>query len=288
MSSSTLMSNHLETDSAELKSYISKFFADKANEFTAQMKTHMDSLVEKKITNYYEAFNMEDFKDFEIKTRLQGSFITHCYIFSEDSYIYRNTQHNQYHCGNGQQEHVYVSPPIKHFLTIPMLHCIKSIFTRDLSNPSDSIKNIIENMLQNPKYFMTNCTEFEETCRKEYALIKEQKQELERLIKARVENAEYYSDLEKKIEEVETKEWFIQQERQKIKEERSRLFAVKQKLDLMKQELNNERDAFEKEKRSQEIKNIDLDDYFELPVAEIVSPTIAESILFTSQPFADL
>lgn len=48
MSSSTLMSNHLETDSAELKSYISKFFADKANEFTAQMKTHMDSLVEKK------------------------------------------------------------------------------------------------------------------------------------------------------------------------------------------------------------------------------------------------
>jgi hypothetical protein len=99
---------------------------------------------------------------------------------------------------------------------------------------------------------------------------------------------EYYSDLEKKIEQVESKERVIQQERQKIQEERSRLFAVKQKLDLMKRELDMERDAFEKEKRSQEIKNIDLDDYFELPVAEIVSPTIAESILFTSQPFADL
>lgn len=278
MSSSTLMSNHLETDSAELKSYISKFFADKANEFTAQMKTHMDSLVEKKITNYYEAFNSEPFEDFQIGYQMSGCIDSHQFKISINTYTHIFQRNVQY------SNAPIISPPIKHSLTIPMLHCIKSIFTRGISCPSEGIRNIIENMLQNPKYFMTNCTEFEETCRKEYELIKEQKQELGRLIKEQVENVEYYSDLEKKIEEVETKEWFIQQERQKIKEERSRLFAVKQKLDLMKQELNNERDAFEKEKRSQEIKNIDLDDYFELPVSEIVSPTIAESILFRSHP----
>jgi hypothetical protein len=51
----------------------------------------------------------------------------------------------------------------------------------------------------------------------------------------------------------------------------------------MKQELQLERDAFEKEKRDHEIKNIDLDDYFQIPVATVVatkvSPTIGETIL---------
>jgi len=281
MSSSTLMSNRLETDSEELKGYISKFFADKAFEFTVQMKQHMDSLMEKKIMNYYEEFDTEPFKDFEINTRMYGGWKTHCFIFSKNSYIYRETQHSQYH--NGCPDPVRDSHPIKHFLTIPMLHCIKSIFTINLSEPDNSIKNIIENMIKNPKYFMTNCAEFEATCKKEYALIKEQKQELQRLIEERNENREYYSELEKKIEQVESKERFIERERQKIQEERARLLAVKQKLDLMKQELQLERDAFEKEKKVHDIKNIDLDDYFEIPVATVVaskiSPTVGETIL---------
>ena len=94
--------------------------------------------------------------------------------------------------------------------------------------------------------------------------------------------------LEKKEIEIIIEKSSMMAERTKLMEEKRSLFMVKQKLDLMKRELDMERDAFEKEKREHEIKNIDLDDYFELPIAEIVSPTIAESILFTSQPFADL
>ena len=264
------MSNQLETDSAELKSYISKFFADKANEFTAQMKTHMDSLVEKKITRYYDDSNTEPFQDFVVGIT---DTYNHQYIFSINSYIVKTDGSPYRHT-------------IKHNLTPPMLQSIKIIFngtglhTLHWAEPTH---NIFKKMIENPKYFMTNCTEFEETCRKEYALIKEQKQELERLIEEEVENREYYSELEKKIEQVESKERVIQQERQKIQEERSRLFAVKQKLDLMKRELDMERDEFEKEKRKHEIKNIDLDDYFEIPVATVVatkvSPTVGETIL---------
>jgi len=277
MSSSTLMSSRVETDAEELKEYISKFFADKANEFTVQMKQHMDSAVEKKITNYYQDFDTEPFEDFQIGTHMSGSSESHQFKFSINTYTYIHQQMVQY--SSGPRE----SPPMKHYLTVPMLHCIKSIFTRPLSDPSNSIRGIIENMIKNPKYFMTNCTEFEETCKKEYAIIKEQKDELERLIEEQIENQEYYSELEKKIEQVEAKEKVIERERQKIQQERAQFFAVKQKLDLMKQELQLERDAFEKEKRDHEIKNIDLDDYFQIPVATVVatkvSPTIGETIL---------
>ena len=282
MSSSTLMSNHLETDSTELKSYISKFFADKAFEFTVQMKQHMDTLMEKKITNYYQEFDAEPFEDFEIETRMNGSFDCHKYIFSINSYIYRHTQYAQY--SNGCPPVVRDSPPTNHYLTLNMLQSIKSIFKcTSYLKPTENVNVVIQNMIQNPKYFMTNCTEFEETCKKEYALIKEQKEELERLIEEEVENREYYRELEKKIEQVEAKERMIEHERQKIQQERAQFFAVKQKLDLMKQELQLERDAFEKEKRKHEIKNIDLDDYFQIPVATVVatkvSPTIGETIL---------
>jgi hypothetical protein len=259
------MTNHLEIGSdleayfkaEEVKEHISKFFADKSN---------------------------DTFEDFRIGYQMSGCIDSHTFKISINTYTHiyqRNT-----YGGNGPME----SPPIKHSLTIPMLHCIKSIFTRGISCPSEGIRNIIENMLQNPQYFMTSCVEFEETCKKEYAIIKEQKEELERVIEEQnkhkeelermveeqVENREYYRELEKKI-------GVIEYERQKIQEERARMLAVKQKLDLMKQELQLERDAFEKEKKVYEIKNIDLDDYFEIPVATVVatkvSPTIGETIL---------
>ena len=277
MSSSTLMSNHLETEAEELKEYISKFFADKANEFTAQMKTHMDSVVEKKITNYYQEFDSEPFEDFEIETRMNGSLESHKYIFSINSYIYRHTLYVQY---NNFPHQVRDSPPTNHYLTLNMLQSIKSIFKcTSYLKPTENVNVVIQRMIQNPKYFMTNCTEFEATCKKEYALIKEQKQELDRLIEEEVENREYYSELEKKIEQVESKERVIEHERQKIQEDRARMFAVKQKLDLMKQELQLERDAFEKEKKKHEIKNIDLDDYFQIPVATVVATKVGETIL---------
>jgi hypothetical protein len=264
------MSNRVETDAEELKGYISKFFADKANEFTVQMKQNMDSLMEKKITNYYEDFDSEPFKDFVV-----GILDTynHQYIFSINSYIVKSDGNPHTHT-------------IKHNLTPHMLQSIKIIFngtglhTLNWALPTH---DIFKKMIQNPKYFMTNCAEFEETCKKEYALIKEQKQELARLIKEEIKNQEYYSELEKKIEQVEFKERMIERERQKIHEERARLLAVKQKLDLMKQELQLERDAFEKEKKVHDIKNIDLDDYFQIPVATVVAtkvtPTIGETIL---------
>lgn len=87
-------------------------------------------------------------------------------------------------------------------------------------------------------------------------------------------------EINKKIQiDLEQKEIQIKEQETKLLEEKRKLFAVKQKLDLMKQELQLERDEFENEKRKHEIKNIDLDDYFEIPVATIVSPTIGEMIL---------
>jgi hypothetical protein len=253
------MTNHLEIGSdldayfkaEEVKEHISKFFADKSN---------------------------DTFEDFQTFYQTPGTSDTHRFNISINSYTYIF----QRHAYGGSSP--CIGPTIKHSLTIPMLHCIKSIFT------ISDIKDIIENMLQNPQYFMTNCVEFEETCKKEYAIIKEQKQELERvieeqnkhkeelerMIEEQVENREYYRELEKKI-------GVIEYERQKIQEERARMFAVKQKLDLMKQELQLERDAFEKEKKVHDIKNIDLDDYFEIPVATVVAtkvtPTVGETIL---------
>ena len=259
------MTNRVETEAEELKEYISKFFADKANEFTVQMKQHMDSLMEKKITSYYQEFDSEPFKDFQKSIKDSGGN-RQCYI-SIDSYKITTTNWSQ---------------TIKHSLTPHMLNTLKSIFERHDFLDECTSGPIFIKMLQNPKYFMTNCTEFEETCKKEYALIKEQKQELDRLIEEEVENREYYRELEKKIEQVEAKERVIEHERQKIQEERTRMFAVKQKLDLMKQELQLERDAFEKEKKKHEIKNIDIDDYFQIPVATVVAtkvPTVGETIL---------
>ena len=266
MSSSTLMSNRLETDAEELKGYISKFFADKANEFTVQMKQHMDSLVEKKITNYYQEFDAEPFEDFQIRTTGYNGLNQRLYKISLNSYkVSSDTWSQEY----------------KHHLSPLMLINLKSILHGCSCGDWDTYTKIFEKMIKNPKYFMTNCTEFEATCKKEYAIIKEQKQELQRLIEEQIENQEYYSELEKKIEQVEAKEKVIERERQKIQQERAQFFSVKQKLDLMKQELQLERDAFEKEKRDHEIKNIDLDDYFQIPLATVVevSPTIGETIL---------
>ena len=74
---------------------------------------------------------------------------------------------------------------------------------------------------------------------------------------------------EAKMEETEKVHQTLQVNLQKVEsillEEKKKLFKVKQKMDLMKQE--REREAFEKEKREHEIHTIDLDDYFELPVA---------------------
>jgi len=262
------MSNHLETEAEELKGYISKFFADKANEFTVQMKVHMDSLMEKKITNYYQEFDSEPFNDFEIRFVAQNAHNPRCYTISVNSYKVTTP---------------YWSQEYKHHLTPLMLINLKSIF-QNYERECEPVFKIFINMIENPKYFMTNCAEFESTCKKEYALIKEQKEELARLIKEQIENQEYYNELEKRITQVESKERVVEHERQKIQEERAYFFAVKQKLDLMKRELDRERDAFEKEKREQEIKNIDLDDYFQIPVATVVSPTVGETML----EFADL
>lgn len=86
---------------------------------------------------------------------------------------------------------------------------------------------------------------------------------------------------EAKFEETEKIHLKLQVNLQKVKdeestlfEEKNKLFKVKQKLDLMKQELEREREAFEKEKREHEIHTIDLEDYFELPVAHILPNTI--------------
>lgn len=214
----------------------------------------------------------EPFQDFVVGIT---DTYNHQYIFSINSYIVKSHGNPYTHT-------------VKHNLTPPMLQIIKSIFngtglhTLHWAEPTHVI---FKKMIDNPKYFMTNCTEFEETCRKEYELIKEQKQELDKL---RIGLAHKETILEKKEIGIIIEKSSMMAERTKLMEEKRHLFMVKQKLDLMKRELDNERDAFEKEKKEHEIKNIDLDDYFELPIAEIVGPTIAESILFTSQPFADL
>jgi hypothetical protein len=82
---------------------------------------------------------------------------------------------------------------------------------------------------------------------------------------------------------LEKKEIRLNDEETKVLEEKKRLLSVKKRLDLMKRELQLERDAFEKEKREHDIKNIDLDDYFQIPVATVVatkvSPTVGEIIL---------
>jgi len=114
-----------------------------------------------------------------------------------------------------------------------------------------------------------------------------------KLDKLRIESQE--KEIQSKFEEnqkikleLEKKEIRLKEEETNLLEEKKKLFAVKQKLDLMKQELQLERDAFEKEKRVYDIKNIDLDDYFEIPVATVVAtkvtPTVGETIL----EYADL
>lgn len=204
------------------------------------------------------------------------------YYFFETLYIIQHKSSNISEFGPAQ--------PYDHSLTHEMLYTIK-YFQLSLGNWGGAFDNpnpeISGHALHKfrPELFRSQSPEkviFDKKTKSDKLKIELDQKEIQTKI-----------EINKKIQTIlEEKEIQIKEQETKLLEEKRKLFAVKQKLDLMKQELDMERDAFEKEKRKHEIKNIDLDDYFEIPVATVVatkvSPTIGEMIVGEFAEFSDL
>jgi len=236
MSASVILSKQLETESAELKEHISKFFDEKAKEFASSMKVQMDSFVDRKLTNYYHQEDSTPFKD--VYLRLQQTQFHPIYHLTFSRRFY--TVASESNSGKG------ITTTIPHKLTPSMIKIILKV--SDNGCPYSRIIRLIDH----PEYFMTDSTEFETTCRKEYALIESKKQELDSLLEEEQQKKDYYAELEERIKTVETKEKEIEIERQKLSEERAYLLEVKRKLALMKEEV---------EKEKAQIKSVNLDDF---------------------------
>jgi len=166
----------------------------------------------------------------------------------------------QYKCsGNGAE--FGPCQPYEHSLTREILYTLKH-FQLSLGNWSSSGYSPIGYELHRlrPELFKTKSPEkvnFEEKVKQNQAKFEAKFEETEKVLQ------KLQVDLQK-----------VKDEESNLLEEKKKLFKVKQKLDLMKQELEREREAFEKEKREHEIQTIDLDDYFELPVAHLLPNTI--------------
>jgi hypothetical protein len=238
MSSSVILSKQLEMESAELKEHISKFFDEKARDFAWSMKVKIDGFVDQKLSNYYHQEDSTPFKEFDIKISANGWGTNYHLRFSMNTYVIMSR-----HVGSNQDSPTHT---IKHNLTRPMLDTLKELFGKFVQiDSSDIVLSIIQKMIDNPKYFMTNSTEFETTCKKEYAFIKSKKKELNELLEEQKQKKEYYIELESKKKDIEI-------ERKKLSEERAYLLEVKRKLFIMKEEV---------EKEKAQIKSVNLNDF---------------------------
>lgn len=247
MSASVILSKQLQTESSELKEHISKFFDEKAKEFATSMKEKMDGFVDRKLTSYYHEPETSPFKEFNIcPTRVDspggngfGSVSygpLYTFMFYEKTYTVTTIS-------GGQPPTVRTET---HHLNRNELDALKYV-----CSPSVSYDCIMR-MMGISKYFKPKSSEFETTCREEYALIESKKQELDALLEEQQQKKEYYAELEEKIKKVELKEKELEIERQKLSEERSYLLEVKRKLVLMKEEV---------EKEKAQIKSVNLDDF---------------------------
>lgn len=130
--------------------------------------------------------------------------------------------------------------------------CLRDTFTERMK--------IIED---NPEYFKTNCSNFETTCKKEYEIINQQKEELQKLTDENIAKIEYYKSLELKIIDIEKQEKQIIEDNKKIQEDKNNLMIVKKRLSVMKTEIEKEKKELEKEKNKHKLENFDMDKYFD-------------------------
>jgi len=84
------------------------------------------------------------------------------------------------------------------------------------------------------------------------------------------------------------KESILEKKEIRLNEEETKVLEEKKRLLRVKQELQSDRDAFEKEKRSYEIKISILDDYFQIPVENVVATVLANRVSPTIGEYADL
>jgi len=161
-------------------------------------------------------------------------------------------------CGNGQA--FGACQPHDHSLTREILYTMKH-FQLSLGNWSSGYSPTGYDLHRlRPELFKTQSPEkvnFEKKVKQNQAMFEAKMEETEKV----------HQTLQVNLQKVKDEE-------SNLLEEKKKLFKVKQKLDLMKQELEREREAFEKEKKEHEIHTIDLDDYFELPVAHILPNTL--------------
>jgi len=247
MSASVILSKQLETESAELKEYISKFFDEKAKEFATSMKEKMDGFVYRKLENYYHQPDSSPFKEFTchiegLQTSGSGGFGSVSYAASQTFIFYER----YYTLTTSGQSPTMITQ--KHNLSRNELDAIKCV-----CSPGHRYNfGVVMAMMGISKYFKPNSGVFETTCREEYALIESKKQELGALLEEQQQKKDYYAELEEKIKKVESKEKELEIERQKLSEERAYLLEVKRKLVLMKEEV---------EKEKAQIKSVNLDDF---------------------------
>jgi hypothetical protein len=84
------------------------------------------------------------------------------------------------------------------------------------------------------------------------------------------------------------KERILERKEVILNEMETELLEEKKRLLMMKQQLQSDRDAFEKEKRSYEIKISILDDYFQIPVENVVATVVANRVSPTILEYIDL
>jgi len=294
-SSSTILTNILEDETAEWRETIQTFMVQKNIEFRAIMKSSIEKTISEKIGNFYNrSFDHDDIL-FDtnpgeigkrciaiLQTQLGGhnahtltihlskikTIETHrgkCFILEpvRDS----TTQHRKHYIfktfiivqliGNWQGA---VDNYEFHNHTFPtnMLFALKYF---QLKNDYNCTSNILKVYNDHPEYFTQNCSDFESVCKREYEMIKTKKVELQQLVDENRAKIDHYRGLEEQIRSIELEKLAIEEEKNRLKEGKELLLLAKRKIAVMKTDIEKERQQLEEEKTKQRDEQFDMEGF---------------------------
>jgi len=300
MSQSIILTETINAEGSELKTAINSFMENKINEFKNLMKQNVDQIITTNLDNFYSKFSEDHeavlfdkdgsswlteantalgqrklscIKELNIIKKYQTDK-NKCFVMNYSAYqmnqgnntsvlaFFKNMVISR-SCNAGMHQTPQVEVFL-HSLSIDVLFTIKH-FQLGFCNIGPNIKFIEAH----PEYYKGNCLQFEQLCKKEYAAIKKQKQDLQDLININIDKIEHYNTLEQQIKEIENEKEKMREDKIRMEKEKENLLIAKQKIKAMKQEVESEKQKLsdlklevESEKQKMKTEQFNIDEYF--------------------------
>lgn len=265
MSNSSIISDMLKD--SDVSEIINKCIESNIGMLKNQLSEHVNDSIIKKLNEFYMAPDLlKDEELFDMKNHSIdgecGDFFWSCDFSGLNRvnetvklYFSKSKVIRQHHCSGRLSSYEYVK--YEHNIPKIALYVIKSI----TKHRDKFFTHLATLSTENPQLFMHPSAKFEAICQKEYAIIKQSKEETEKLKKSLTDEIEihknktnYYTDLEKKHEE-----YLIL--KQKLDDDLKKLKLAKLKIDNERKQLENEKLEFEKIKQQHEEESFDVDDF---------------------------